>query len=61
MTIATPSDRAELLAKLRDAVKLRNEAHAAHSGTSETLYSRTKEVGTILIEARKDKSGGTPF
>jgi hypothetical protein len=46
----------DLLAKIRQAVKLRNEALAAFETSRETLTSRAKEVGVLLIEARKGKT-----
>ena len=42
-----------LVNRLREAVKLRDEALATHESSGAILVSRTKEVGTILIECRK--------
>ena len=46
----------ELLVKIRQAMKLHDEVKATFEASKETLVSRAKEVGALLIEARKDKS-----
>ena len=46
----------DLLEKIRRAVKLRNDAMTTFEASKETLTSRTKEIGALLIEARKDKT-----
>jgi hypothetical protein len=46
----------DLLVKIRRAVKLRNDAMATFEASKETLASRAKEVGSLLIEARKGKT-----
>jgi hypothetical protein len=46
----------DLLAKIRQAVKLRNEALATFETSRETFTSRAKDVGALLIEARKGKT-----
>ena len=46
----------DLLEKIRRAVKLRNDAMTTFEASKETLTSRTKEIGALLIEARKGKT-----